>query len=407
MNVQQTLHTLMWLPPRISVLLESNHGLGKSSVVASVAAEMSRRLKKPFGFIDFRLAQCEVGDLIGMMRHVPQGEVIQSTFKDGKRVEERRLAQNVTIHDIAEWFPTDPDSCGFLFLDELPRAHRDVQNAVLELALDYRFHFRELPMGWRVISASNDNMDVYSGTQLDPALYDRFLKIKFKPTFPEWLEFVEKGSTDFSDIPINSNIGDSYQDKGMHRAILTYLTKFNADLGLDMIPEPGKITPTPRSWCKLSNILNYMTDSGSDPLKDFNYLHLLSWGYIGDVAANFVDYVKKNYKVYNAEDILNKFTNEIEKDFQNMLITEIAFYSKEIVGYIKRSGKNLTKKQSENLLRFYKAIPREGSADFWSLFTTETREIAAAWYEYTTADGKKPVQEYTCMFLNKEKSLKN
>ena len=58
MNVEQTVHTLKYLPPRKSVLIESDHGLGKSQVVAQTAQEMSRLLQKPFGFIDFRLAQC-------------------------------------------------------------------------------------------------------------------------------------------------------------------------------------------------------------------------------------------------------------------------------------------------------------------------------------------------------------
>lgn len=56
MNVEQTKHTLMWMPPRKSVLIESDHGIGKSEVVAQTAAEMSRILKKPFGYIDFRLS---------------------------------------------------------------------------------------------------------------------------------------------------------------------------------------------------------------------------------------------------------------------------------------------------------------------------------------------------------------
>ena len=390
MNVQQTLRTLLGLPPRMSVLLESNHGLGKSSVVAAAAAEMSRRLNKPFGFLDFRLAQCEVGDLIGMMRHAQQAEVSHSVFQDGVRKEVRRQVINVTVHDIAEWFPTDPDSCGFLFLDELARASRDVQNAVLELALDYRFHFRELPIGWRVISANNDDMDVYSGTQLDPALYDRFMKIKFKPTVPEWMEFAEK--------------------EGVHRAILTYITKFNADLGIDMKPEVGKITPTPRSWCKLSTCLKYMADNGDDLFKDHNYLHLVTKGFVGDTCAvNFVDYIKKNYKVYNAEDILNKLTDEMEAEFKSMLVTEVAFYSKEITEFVKKSGKVLTKKQGENLFRFYKAIEKEAASGFWSLFSADCRDVATAWYKLeVTVDGKKtyPVQDYTFKFLSKKESLK-
>lgn len=390
MNVKQTIRTLIGLPSRVSILLESNHGLGKSSVVAQAAAEMSKRLKKPFGFIDFRLAQCEVGDLIGMMRHVPQAEVSYSAFVDGHKEEIKRTVVNATVHDLAEWFPTEQDSCGFLFLDELARAPRDVQNAVLELALDYRFHFHELPVGWRVVSANNDDMDVYSGTQLDPALYDRFLKIKFKPTVPEWMEYAEK--------------------EGVHRAILAYISKFNADLGLDIKPEPGKITPTPRSWCKLSACIKYMAENGDDPFKDLDYLTLLAKGWVGDCCAvNFVDYIRKNYRVYNAEDILNKFTNEMEGEFKAMPVTEVAFYSKEITDFVKKSGKLLTKKQCENLFRWCSAIPKESAAGFWSLFSSECRDAATAWYKFeTVVDGKKsmPVQDYIFKLLSKKESLK-
>ena len=112
MNVQQTVRTLLGLPPKTSILLESNHGIGKSSVVAQAAAIMSQRLNKPFGFIDFRLAQCEIGDLIGMQRHAPQAEVTTSVFRNGVRTDEVRQAVNVTVHDLAEWFPTDPDKNG-------------------------------------------------------------------------------------------------------------------------------------------------------------------------------------------------------------------------------------------------------------------------------------------------------
>lgn len=391
MNVKETLFTLINLPPRISVLLESNHGLGKSCVVAQAAAEMSRLTKKTYQFVDFRLAQCEVGDLIGMMRHVPQGEIEHLVFKNGQKIQETHKIINATVHDLAEWFPIDPDSQGFLFLDELPRAPRDVQNAVLELALDYRFHFHELPIGWRVVSAANDNMDVYSGTQLDPALYDRFLKIRFKPTFDEWFEYAEK-------------------TENVHRAILTYLTKFTADLGLDIIPEAGKITPTPRSWCKLSTCIRHMEDNGHEILKNHNYLSKLSNGFIGDISINFVDYIKKNYKVYNAEDILNKWNKEMEDDFKSMLVTEIAFYSKEICDHVSKNGdKLLTKKQAENLYRFLTSIEKEAATSFFTEFIGKCEKVAKTWYKQEIEiDGNKGqlVMKYVFGNLHKPTALK-
>jgi len=385
MNVEQTKHTLMWMPPRKSVLIESDHGLGKSEVVAQTAAEMSRLLKKPFGYIDFRLAQCEVGDLIGMMRHTPTGEVRRMVFKDGVKVEEMVLAKNVTIHDLAEWFPQDPDSCGYLFLDELFRAPRDVQNAVFELALDYRYHFKELPMGWRVVAASNDNMDVYSGTLPDPALYDRFLKIKFRPTVPEWLAYAE--------------------NHGVHKAVTTYINKIPSDL----MPEsksikPGETSPTPRSWVSLSDCMIYMAEHDHDPLKDENYFTLLCKGYLGQtVAVNFVEYVKKNYKVYDPKDILNKFDRdkELKEAFEVMEPAEASYYTKEMVKYIIKIGK-LSKTQGDNLFLWIKTCKKEIAASFWSDFIGgDARVIARKWY--TEAEG---VQDYIYGFLAKDKAIK-
>lgn len=382
MNVEQTKRTLMYMPPRRSVLLESNHGLGKSEVVAQAAAEMSILLNKPFGFIDFRLAQCEVGDLIGMMRHTPEGEVTRLVFKDGIKVEEIVLAKNVTIHDLAEWFPQDPDSYGYLFLDELFRAPRDLQNAVMELALDYRYHFKELPIGWRVVAASNDNMDVYAGSFPDPALYDRFLKIKFKPTVPEWLKYAE--------------------DHKVHRAVTTYVNKFPSDLMPENI-EPGVICPSPRSWVFLSDCLHYMAENGGDPMKDLNYLTLLSKGYLGDtISINFIEYIRKNYKIFNAEDILNKYDKDkaMQDAFRDMVVTEITFYSKELVKHIKKS-KKLSKKESDNLFRFVKAIPKEAASGFWSQFAQECRDVATKWYKETEG-----AQDYIYGFLAKKEALK-
>jgi hypothetical protein len=360
MNVNATKKTIKNLPPRISVLLESNHGLGKSEVMRQIAQELSMELNKTFGFIDFRLAQCEVPDIIGMMRHVDAGEVTHTVFKDGVQSLETRTVKNVTLHDTAEWFPTDPDSCGILFLDELTRAPRDIQNAVMELALDYRYHFKELPIGWRVVAAVNENMDIYQGTIMDPALYDRFLKIKFKPTIPEWLEYAES--------------------IGCHKAITTYINKFGSDLMPEKI-EPGVICPTPRSWILLSKVITYMADHDRDPLKDPDYLTLLSGGYLGStISINFVDYIKKNYKVHNGSDLVNNFPT-YEEEFRGMVVTEIAFYSSEIVKYVKNLKKPLTNKQHKNLLLYMKTIPKEAASGFYSNFLKDCRDLCTKWFE--------------------------
>lgn len=360
MDIKTTKRTLIGLPPKKSVLLKGRHGLGKSQVVAQTAAESSQRLGKPFRFIDIRLSQREVGDLIGMPRGLDSFQITRTVFQDGKPAQIEETMNHVTVHDLPFWFPTDPDSCGFLFLDELDRATREVQQAAFELVLDYRMNFHELPIGWRVISAINEDQDVYSVLGMDPALQDRFLEIKFNPTVPEWLEYAKS--------------------TGVHDAIVKYVTKFTKDLDTPENMEPGKRYPSRRSWVNLSETIRHMTDNGDDVLRDADYLTLLSKGYVGEtVAVNFVDYVLKDYRVFSAKEILNNFP-KLKEDFEKMIVTDLAFYNNEIVEYISKEKVKLNKKQSENLLKYYQTIPKEAAAGFWGEFSKQCREEATKWF---------------------------
>ena len=138
-------------------------------------------------------------------------------------------------------------------------------------------------------------------------------------------------------------------------------------------------------------------------MKDLKYMTLLAKGYLGDtISINFIEYIRKNYKVFNAEDILNKFDRDkaMEKDFKDMVVTEITFYSKELVKYIKKQ-KKLTPKQSANLLLFVKMIPKEAASGFWSQFAQECRDVATKWYKETQG-----AQDYIYGFLAKKEALK-
>jgi hypothetical protein len=222
-------------------------------------------------------------------------------------------------------------------------------------------------------------MDVYQGAFPDPALYDRFLKIEFKPTVPEWLAYAGK--------------------IGVHKAITQYISKITADLMPENV-EQGKICPSPRSWVSLSDCIKYMATNGDDPLEDLDYFHLMAKGYLGEtITVNFVEYVRKNYKVFSGEDILTKWDEHMEMEFSQMLVPELGFYHKEIMKFVSKK-KKLTPKQSENLLKFVKIIPKESASGFWSLFTSEARDIATAWYNGT--DGAK---DYIFGFLSKSKAL--
>lgn len=381
MNVEQTKFTLKNLPPRKSVLIEGDHGKGKSQVVGQVTAELSRESSRVYQFIDIRLAQREVGDVIGMPRALDNVEITISAFKDGKPFGDTKVLKNVTFHDAPIWFPQDPDSYGIIFLDEFHYATKDVQQAVMELALDYRLNMRNVPAGWRVVAAGNHNQDIYGGTTINPALYDRFLKIEFKPTVPEWLDWAK--------------------DVGVNRAITSYINKIPSDLDPPENLEPGKIAPSRRSWTSLSEVCQYMKDERNfDPFKDLDYLILLAKGYLGEaVAINFTEYVRKEYKIYSVSDIIDNWDKGMAKDFSRYMVAEVAFYSNEIADHFKKTGKKPTRKQCENLFKFLKTVPLEAATGFWVHFAKAAQAPAMAFYDHPG------VGEYLSESLQKDESL--
>jgi MoxR-like ATPase len=363
MNVKQLTRTLLGLPIRKSVLIRGAHGIGKSEIVAQCSAEKSRRLAKPFGFIDIRLAQYEVGDLLGLQVRRDKFTITKTVYKVGQLVKEQTVAENVSVHDLPLWFPTDPDSAGILFLDELDRAPKDIQNWALQLILDYTVNFNPLPAGWQIISAGNGNPEVYNTLILDSAMLDRFLVIDFQPLAKETLE--------------------EFRNRDVWAPIVKYLTQVPGDLyppdSADM--EPGGRYQSPRSWVSLSDAVKNFVANGDDVTKDIEYLDLLAAGYLGPtVALNFVGYLRKEYKVYSSEDILDQF-GRYKDNFESMEAPEIGYYNTELTRYIKKMKDKLSPVQCRNLFSYVKAIPRETAMGFWSELLQASLEQARHWLD--------------------------
>jgi len=358
MNVILTKRTIKGLPPKHSVLLRGPHGIGKSEVLKQIALELSESTGKTYGFIDIRLSQREPGDVIGMPRSLAEYPFTRAVFKNGQVTEETSVLKNVMTHDLPVWFPRDPDSCGFILLDELDRASREVQQTAFEISLDYRLNLNPLPAGWRVVSACNADLDIYAVIDIDHALLSRFLVIDFKPTVPEWMDHARK--------------------IGVHPSVIQYLTKVPTDLDSPENMEPGKVYPCRRSWVMLSDCINYMAENGDSPIKDLDYLSLLSNGYIGSTAVDYVEFVRKDYDVLTADDILNKFDDRAVKILSKDNPAEITFYNDILVRYIMGMTK-LSPRQSENLFRYIQTIPRETAGGFWADFLKNARPLATKW----------------------------
>ncbi|MGE4543268.1 MAG: AAA family ATPase [Pedobacter sp.] len=124
----------LWGPP----------GIGKSQIVAQVAAELNLPL------IDIRAVLLDPVDLRG----VPSVE------------------NGTTRWNPPNFLPSEGE--GVLFLDELSQAPDSVQSSLLQLVLDRKLGEYCLPDGWRILAAGNRVTDGTFSRKISKALGSRF-----------------------------------------------------------------------------------------------------------------------------------------------------------------------------------------------------------------------------------------
>jgi MoxR-like ATPase len=192
-------HSLMiWGPP----------GIGKSSIVAQVAAEAGITI------IDVRLSQLAPTDLRGLP--VPE-----------------RLEDGSTV---SRWYPPEflPRSGrGILFMDELNMAAPSMQGVAQQLILDRRVGNYRLPDGWFVWAAGNRKEDRAAVFDMPTPLGNRFLHVEVQPDFDG-----------FKAHAIEQRIDDR---------IVAFLS-FRTDL-LHRVDPNKPAWPSPRTWFMAHSLL--------------------------------------------------------------------------------------------------------------------------------------------------------
>lgn len=185
------LSTMIWGPP----------GIGKSAVVAQVAA------KYDFDFVDVRLSQLAPTDLRGLP--VPEA--------DGQG------------GGTSRWYPPEflpRGGRGILFLDEVNMAPPTMQGMAQQLILDRRVGSYVLPDGWFVWAAGNRKEDRASVFDMPAPLANRFLHLTVRPDFDSWRAYA---------------LG-----RGLHEHVIAFLT-FRPEL-LHRLDPQQPAWPSPRAW---------------------------------------------------------------------------------------------------------------------------------------------------------------
>src|SRR5690349_9661504 len=146
---QVKLSTMIWGPP----------GIGKSSIVAQVAAAHG------LACIDLRLSQLAPTDLRGL-----------PVAKAGR----------------SRWYPPEflpSEGAGVLFLDEINLAPPTMQGMAQQLILDRRVGSYAVPPGWFIWAAGNRDEDRAAVFEMPAPLANRFLHVDVAPDFENFKSY--------------------------------------------------------------------------------------------------------------------------------------------------------------------------------------------------------------------------
>jgi hypothetical protein len=237
----------LWGPP----------GIGKSEVVADVAAELGGHV------IDLRLGQMEPTDLRGIPYY----------NKDTNRMS-WSVADELPDDELASQYPIV-----VLFLDEMNSAASAVQAAGYQLILNRRLGKYKLPDNVVIVAAGNRESDKGVTYRMPAPLANRFLHLEMRADFAAWQTWA--------------------LNNGVHEDVVGYLSFAKQDMYDFDGKSSSRAFATPRSWVFVSQLLQ-------DDNIDNDTLFNLIAGAVGEgLAVKFMAHRKISSKMPKPEDILS------------------------------------------------------------------------------------------------------
>ena len=173
-----------------AVELKSGPGVGKSSTVDQVGIQLARELGEPVGLVTEMLATVQSVDVRGFMLPAKSATGgLDTVFSTPPWFPTRAntvvFAPDGTIYLKGQWTGDIP-RVGIVFLDEFMQAEQDTQKAAAELILNGAVGNTRLPMGWRVIAASNRMSDRAGVLRPLTFITNRRLELAIDAHLPTW-----------------------------------------------------------------------------------------------------------------------------------------------------------------------------------------------------------------------------
>lgn len=187
----------------LSYEMRSGPGIGKSSIVNQTAADLCVALGEPVGELTEMLATLSSADVRGFMLPTKNaaGELV-SVFSVSPLIPRR---DNIVVYEpdasspdgykrwpVGAWQGEVPE-VGIIFLDEFGQAEDETKKPAADFVLKGAIGSHTLPLGWRVLMASNRMSDRSGVVRPLMHIVNRRGDINIEGSYPIWNEdFVQK-----------------------------------------------------------------------------------------------------------------------------------------------------------------------------------------------------------------------
>ncbi len=245
----------------VGVLLLSDPGMGKSSLIRGIASAEGVPCETVIGSIR------EPADLAGLPVVTDDG-VVLSTPAWAQRL-------------IAA-------GAGYLLLDELTTAPPAVQAAMLTVALDLTVGDTVLPRSVRVVAGANPPDRAADGWELAPPLANRFCHVDYRPTSQDWIEGTLTG---WAAPPASRAVAADESRTQAVKALVAGFITARPEL-LHVFPTHAEATggpwPSRRTWTMLAASLAHVRD------EDHAARQALVFGLVGEGAGiEFIEWAAR------------------------------------------------------------------------------------------------------------------
>lgn len=350
-----------------ATMLRGRHGIGKSQVVYQIAGDLRHDFYKDRGNCErTSAALAKDSGFVKMLASFWKRNFNNPAYADmprnvwhydmGVPVVERRLSQMTegditgipfegnrggTVFRACEWLLATCEFPCVLFLDELNRAIKGVEQATFQLADSKAFDGNLLHEGTRIMVAVNVG-DQYDVTPMDPAALSRYAVIDLDPTTNDWIDWA------------NSNC---------NQAMVEFIRSNDRFLEFKGIAQPNEKTPDRRAWGNLDAELEQsgLYNNVNDPL----FFHMAASMLGTEAAAKFWSFAKERALDISADDVLSNWaecSTRLPKDEAKRNAKFV-----DIMGKVnhKLSSHTMTEAERTEYAKFFKDAPAEVRFTAW------------------------------------------